>query len=254
MTDVIDDMFTVAGRRDNGTATIRSAVLRPSNERPGAVTPADHKFDIVNGQLRLLNLDPGPAQLFIRMGTWVMQWTNVSIPDSATPITLRTVLDNYVEYEPGVVSEVRGHADRAEASAIRSESAADQAEESEQYVQGVVDNGVAMVRAEVQDNADAAIAASSAAASSALAAAGSGRRPSRRRALLAGTVTRPTRLRQRQASSATTLRPPRRSLASTRTPQRKRPRMRTMMPRPPRRRGRAQSQLPAPRRRMQLDR
>lgn len=172
MTDVIDDMFTVAGRRDNGTATIRSAVLRPSNERPGAVTPADHKFDIVNGQLRLLNLDPGPAQLFIRMGTWVMQWTNVSIPDSATPITLRTVLDNYVEYEPGVVSEVRGHADRAEASAVRSESAADRAEESEQYVQGVVDNGVAMVRAEVQDNADAAIAASGAAASSALAAAG----------------------------------------------------------------------------------
>ncbi|NKV70818.1 hypothetical protein GS941_20755 [Rhodococcus hoagii] len=172
MTDVIDDLFTIAGRRDNGTATIRSAVLRPSNERPGAVTPADHKFDIVNGQLRLLNLDPGPAKLFIRMGTWTMQWASVSIPDSDTPITLRTVLENYVEHEPGVVSEVRGHADRAEASAIRSESAADRAEESEQYVQGVVDNGVAMVRSEVQDNADAAIAASGAAADSALAAAG----------------------------------------------------------------------------------
>ncbi|NKU63909.1 hypothetical protein GS891_12415 [Rhodococcus hoagii] len=152
------------------------------------------------------------------------------------------------------MSEVRGHADRAEASAIRSESAADQAEESEQYVQGVVDNGVAMVRAEVQDNADAAIAASSAAASSALAAAGE-REEAEQAASTAGghrdaadaAAAAAGEFRD-DAQAAATLAGQHKDAAAEAASNAHDD------ARPPRRRGRAQSQLPAPRRRMQLDR
>ncbi|NKT86585.1 hypothetical protein GS836_24320 [Rhodococcus hoagii] len=166
MTDVVDDMFTIAGRRGNGVATIRSTVLRPANASTGAITPDDHRFDIVAGRLEMRNLDPGPAELHIRMDTWVMPWKKVSIPVSTTPVTLRTLIEDYIEYEPGVVSQTRANADLAEASAVRSESAAARAEGSEQYVQGVIDDGAAAVRAEVQSNADAAVTAASNAATS----------------------------------------------------------------------------------------
>lgn len=156
MTDVVDDMLTVAGRRDNGGAIVRSAVLRPSNTTTGAVTPADHKFDIVNGQLRLLNLDPGPAEIFIRMGSWTMPWTPVSIPESATPITLRTLLDNYVEHEPGVVSEVREHADRAESARSAAEESANRADAAAVGVETVMASAADGVRALVAADADRA--------------------------------------------------------------------------------------------------
>ncbi len=170
MTDVIGDLFDIAGMRGDGEAVIWSTVLRPSATGPGSVTPERHRFLVESGILSMPGLNPGPARLRIRMGTWRQEW-DVSVPDSSTPITFTTLLDNYVEYELGVVSEVRGLADQAATSASRSEAAADRAEASQQYVQDVIADGVAAVRTEVQENADSAQTSAVAAAGSAVTAA-----------------------------------------------------------------------------------
>ncbi|GEM_PF-6020868 len=170
MTDILGDLYDIAGGRGDGVAEITSTVLRPANSHPGTVVPIRRVFQVAAGQLSLTDIDPGPALLEISMEGWFFSEV-VNVPESATPISFAAVLDNYVEYEPGVVSEVRANADRAEASAVRSEAAADRAEESEQYVQGVIADGVAAVRAEVQENADSAHDSAVAAAGSAAAAA-----------------------------------------------------------------------------------
>ncbi|MCU7527390.1 hypothetical protein [Prescottella equi] len=135
-------------------------MLRPAYSRTGTIAPViAHTVAIVDGHFTMTDLDPGPAVLEISMGSWVQSW-DVSIPSSDEPISFATLLDNYSEHEPGVVSETRANADRAEASAVRSESGADRAETAEQYVQGVVADGAAAVRAEVStDAADARTAA-----------------------------------------------------------------------------------------------
>ncbi|ORL11660.1 hypothetical protein A6I85_17235 [Prescottella equi] len=164
MTDLHADITDIAGGRRDGTATMTSMVLRPAYSRSGTIAPViPHQVRITDGTFTMTNLDPGPATLEISMGAWVESWS-VNIPDADETITLKTLLDNYVEYEPGVVSETRANADRAEASAVRSENAADQAVAAEQYVQGVVADGAAAVRAEVSTNADDARAAAAATA------------------------------------------------------------------------------------------
>ncbi|NKV95328.1 hypothetical protein GS938_20070 [Rhodococcus hoagii] len=164
MTDLHADITDIAGGRRDGTATMTSMVLRPAYSRSGTIAPViPHQVRITDGTFTMTNLDPGPATLEISMGAWVESWS-VNIPDADETITLKTLLDNYVEYEPGVVSETRANADRAEASAVRSENAADRAVAAEQYVQGVVADGAAAVRAEVSTNADDARAAAAATA------------------------------------------------------------------------------------------
>lgn len=170
MTDLVADITDVGGGRGDGVATMTSTVLRPAYSRTGTIAPVlAHTVAIVDGRFSMTDLDPGPAVLEISMGSWVQSW-DVSIPASVEPISFATLLDNYTAHEPGVVSQTRANADLAESSAVRSEAAAARAEGSEQYVQGVVDDGAAAVRAEVQGNADAAVdAASNAAASQAAA-------------------------------------------------------------------------------------
>lgn len=176
MTDLHADITDIAGGRRDGIASMTSTVLRPANSRPGTIAPVvPHTVKIVDGVFTMTGLDPGPAALEIRMGSWVQSW-DVTIPESVEPITFKTLLESYVEYEPGTVSEVRQLADQATASAGRAEDAADRAEDAEQYVQGVVDDGAATVRAQVQQDVESAAADAAALVSDQLAAAVAGDR------------------------------------------------------------------------------
>lgn len=171
MTDVRADLFDIAGFRADGKAMLTSTVVRPSNVGAGTVVPVTHLFEIRNGVLRMDGLDPGPAVLRISMGRWSQEW-HIGIPDSSEPVGFETILDQYQEYEPGVVSEVRTLADRAGDDARRAELAADRAEGAADHVDSVVADGAAAVRGEFQADRDAAVAASVAAAGSAVSAAG----------------------------------------------------------------------------------
>ncbi|NKS17752.1 hypothetical protein GS490_15645 [Rhodococcus hoagii] len=156
MTDLHADITDIGGGRGDGYATMTSTVLRPANSRPGTIAPVlSHTVKIVDGKFTMTNLDPGPAKLGIRMGAWDEEWP-VNIPDSSEPITFKTLLDNYIEHEPGVISEVRAHADRAETSAIRSEDAADRADAAADNVAEVMGTAADGVRALVESDANRA--------------------------------------------------------------------------------------------------
>ena len=170
MTDIRGDLYDIAGARGHGKAVLSSTVIRPGMLRSGSITPERHEFTIVGGVLTMDGVEPGPATLHIRMGSWSQTWS-ISVPDSEVPISLATLLDSYQDYEPGIVSEVRANADRADRAADSAQTSATAAANSAQYVSGVVADGAAAVRAEVAADADAAEAASHAAAGSALSAA-----------------------------------------------------------------------------------
>lgn len=112
MTDVHGDLMDVAGFRDDGEANIRSTVGRPASNDTAFVTGAWHKFPVVAGVVSMTDLDPGPAELFVRMGDWSQLWT-VTVPDEVEPISFTTLLDAYVEYDPAVVAQAQAARDAA---------------------------------------------------------------------------------------------------------------------------------------------
>lgn len=179
MTTVNVDLVDVAGFRDDGMIKIRSTVARPETEGTGLVTAAWHTFDVTNGLATLPDLDPGPAELVARMGGWSQGWT-ITVPDEPAPITLVTLLDAYVEYEPGVVGQAQAARDdainAATAAGSSAASAAGSAADAAATYAALTDdieNAADAVRAEVADDADRAESAATAADGSKTAAAGS---------------------------------------------------------------------------------
>ncbi|MGV9662567.1 hypothetical protein [Nocardia niigatensis] len=71
----------------------------------GATTPNRVKVPIVAGEMTSPDLDPGPARVMLRLGTWAKP-QDIVIPVSATPVRLTTLLDQYTPQPPPVVSEV----------------------------------------------------------------------------------------------------------------------------------------------------
>lgn len=165
MTTVHGDLFDIAGFRGDGVARIRSTVSRPSQTTTGLVTGAWHDFPIEAGTLAMADLDPGPAELRISMGGWWEKWA-VTVPDTDEAITLATLLDAYVEYDPAIVGQAQSARDAAVAAAGVADGHAAAAAGSAAAAAAAyaaltddIENAADAIRAEVDDDAAAAVAA-----------------------------------------------------------------------------------------------
>ncbi|WP_164873373.1 hypothetical protein [Rhodococcus xishaensis] len=182
MTDVVGDLFDIAGRRGNGTATVRSTAIRPSVDRTGTVTPVEHRFDIVDGVLSMPGLEPGPAKLRIQLGSWVFR-QDVNIPESDDAVDVIDLVEQVTELPEPLVSKAWAAATAAESSASQAESARGAAEtakvkaetaktdaQSARQVASAAEAGAETARAGAEASQTAAADSATAAASSASAA------------------------------------------------------------------------------------
>lgn len=162
MTDINGDLIDIAGFRDDGTARIRSVFARASNSSTAMVTRSWHEFQVTDGVLVMPGLDAGAAELRITMGTWSQKWL-VTIPDSDTPISLATLIDAYVEYDPPVVGQAQAARDAAidaandaELSATSAAGSASDAAATYAALTNDITNAADAVRANVEADADRA--------------------------------------------------------------------------------------------------
>lgn len=105
MTDLRADITDIAGGRRNGTATITSTALRPSASQGVAIAPVvTHEVKVTAGVFEMKGLDPGPAEIEVWIGAWRQSWL-VVIPDSATPVDLLDLVQQFEELPPPLVSQ-----------------------------------------------------------------------------------------------------------------------------------------------------
>lgn len=124
MTTIIGDIFNIAGVRRDGEVEIRSLSVRAkaSGAGTGMVIPDIQRFPIADGALLMTNVEPGPAKIIARAGlVWRAQW-EVNVPDSATPVQLLDLIQQFEPVDPPLVSkawqaaqEAAGYAEEAKA-------------------------------------------------------------------------------------------------------------------------------------------
>ena len=117
-----------------------------------------------DGKATVSNVEPGDMRVLLQCrGIESQGPIPVTVPDGDHTVTLRSLIESQFEYSPPIVSAVQEAADNAAASEraaiqaqVRSEAAADRAEAR---VDEAINNGAELVRAEVKQDADRAVAA-----------------------------------------------------------------------------------------------
>ena len=119
---------------------------------------------LTDGKATVSDVEPGEMTVLLQCrGVESQGPVTVGVPDGNGTVTLRALLEAQFEYSPPVVSAVQEAADNAAASEraaiqaqVRSERAADRAEDR---VDEAINNGANLIRAEVKQDADRAVAA-----------------------------------------------------------------------------------------------
>ena len=127
-----------------------------------STAPAD--VFLTDGKATVSNVEPGDMRVLLQCrGVESQGPIPVTVPDGTGTVTLRSLIESQFEYSPPIVSAVQQAADNAAASEraaiqaqVRSEAAADRAEAR---VDEAINNGAELVRAEVKQDADRAVAA-----------------------------------------------------------------------------------------------
>ena len=130
----------------------------------GVVSTAPVTVFLTNGKATVPNVEPGDMRVLLQCrGVESQGPIDVVVPDGTGTVTLRSLIESQFEYSPPIVSAVQQAADNAAASEraaiqaqVRSEAAADRAEAR---VDEAINNGAELVRAEVKQDADRAVAA-----------------------------------------------------------------------------------------------
>ena len=123
---------------------------------------------LTDGKATVSNVEPGEMTVLLQCrGVESQGPVTVGVPDGDHTVTLRALLESQFEYAPPIVSAVQEAADNAAASEraaieaqVRSEAAADRADAK---VDDAINNGANLVRDEVKQDADRAVAARQAA-------------------------------------------------------------------------------------------
>ena len=126
---------------------------------------------LTDGKATVSDVEPGEMTVLLQCrGVESQGPITVGVPDGNGTVTLRALLESQFEYAPPIVSAVQEAASNALASEeaaiqaqIRSEAAADRADAK---VDDAINNGAALVRDEVKQDADRAVAARQAATQS----------------------------------------------------------------------------------------
>ena len=128
------------------------------------ISTAPHTVLLEDGKATVPDVEPGDMSVLLQCrGVESQGPIPVVVPDGTGTVTLRSLMETQFEYSPPVVSAVQQAADNAAASEraaiqaqVRSEAAADRAETR---VDEAINNGANLIRAEVKQDADRAVAA-----------------------------------------------------------------------------------------------
>ena len=170
MVNVSIDVTDLGGEaRPGDKVTLwRPRVAGSASRAGGVVSTAPVDVFLTNGKATVSNVEPGDMRVLLQCrGVESQGPIPVVVPDGTGTITLRSLIESQFEYSPPIVSAVQQAADNAAASEraaiqaqVRSEAAADRAETR---VDEALNNGANLIRAEVKQDADRAVAAKNAA-------------------------------------------------------------------------------------------
>ena len=156
MTVVFGTLKDVGGQLAQGTVTVSSLVTRPAHGSAATViTKERHVLPLRNGAFESPDLDPGPVLVEATTGGAFESW-QVTLPEDGRH-DLATLIEMHVEYPPSVVGRVEAavaDANRAAQAAGLSATRAGEVEQRvivvESRIDGIVADGAAAVRTELQ--------------------------------------------------------------------------------------------------------
>lgn len=172
MVNISIDVTDLGGEAHPGDKVIfwRPRVGGSATHAGRVISTAPHTVLLEDGTATVPDVEPGEMRVLLQCrGFESQEPIPVVVPDSTGVVTLRALIESQFEYSPPVVSAVQQAADNAVASErnsktseVRSKQHADRAE---RIVDDAIANGAEMVRDEVKQDADRAVAARQAAES-----------------------------------------------------------------------------------------
>ena len=166
MVNVSIDVTDLGGTAKPGDKVVlwKPAAAGSSTHAGRVISTAPVDVFLNDGKATVSNVEPGDMRVLLQCrGVESQGPIPVTVPDGDHTVTLRSLIESQFEYSPPIVSAVQEAADNAAASEraaiqaqVRSEAAADRAETR---VDEAINNGAELVRDEVKQDADRAVAA-----------------------------------------------------------------------------------------------
>ena len=166
MVNISIDVTDLGGEARPGDKVVlwKPAAAGSSTHAGRVISTAPVDVFLTNGKATVSNVEPGDMRVLLQCrGIESQGPIPVTVPDGDRTVTLRSLIESQFEYSPPIVSAVQEAADNAAASEraaiqaqVRSEAAADRAETR---VDEAINNGAELVRNEVKQDADRAVAA-----------------------------------------------------------------------------------------------
>ena len=166
MVNVSIDVTDLGGEARPGDKVVlwKPAAAGSATHAGRVISTAPVDVFLTNGKATVPDVEPGDMRVLLQCrGVESQGPIPVTVPDSTGTVTLRSLIESQFEYSPPIVSAVQQAADNAAASEraavqaqVRSEAAADRAETR---VDEAINDGANLIRAEVKQDADRAVAA-----------------------------------------------------------------------------------------------
>ena len=172
MVNVSIDVTDLGGEARPGDKVVfwRPRVGGSATHAGRVISTAPHTVLLEDGTATVPDVEPGEMRVLLQCrGFESQEPIPVVVPDGTGVVTLRSLVESQFEYSPPIVSAVQQAADNAAASERNSKTseirARQHADRAESIVDDAIANGAAMVRDEVKQDADRAVAARQAAES-----------------------------------------------------------------------------------------
>ena len=166
MVNISIDVTDLGGEARPGDKVVlwKPAAAGSATHAGRVISTAPVDVFLTNGKASVPDVEPGDMRVLLQCrGVESQGPIPVTVPDGSGTVTLRSLIEAQFEYSPPIVSAVQEAADNAAASEraaiqaqVRSEAAADRAEDR---VDDAINNGAELVRNEVKQDADRAVAA-----------------------------------------------------------------------------------------------
>ena len=166
MVNISIDVTDLGGEARPGDKVVlwKPAAAGSATHAGRVISTAPVDVFLTNGKATVPDVEPGDMRVLLQCrGVESQGPIPVTVPDGDHTVTLRSLIESQFEYSPPIVSAVQEAADNAAASEraaiqaqVRSERAADRAEAR---VDEAINNGAELVRNEVKQDADRAVAA-----------------------------------------------------------------------------------------------
>lgn len=173
MVNLLIDVTDLGGEAHPGDKVVlwKPAAAGSATHAGRVISTAPVDVLLTDGKATVPDVEPGEMRVLLQCRGFESHTPiPVTVPDGTGTVTLRSLLESQFEYSPPVVSAVQQAADRASdaergsiEAQVRSEAAADRADAK---VDEAINNGAALVRDEVKQDADRAVSARQAATQS----------------------------------------------------------------------------------------